>query len=192
MVRGQPVTSVDESTKPPNHTDIQKSRSPPQSNTNITPTTRGRSRAVVTSGITGRVEGRAIKITDSECGSMNVKGGEWRERVNASSTNVISRVERENPIRLCVCCGSFVVDRSMQQHSTKNDKINERRCRQLTCRSNLYAYGWKYQISRRMQRKRDKLMIEESQRVVVEKGTEMEWQDEVRRDVQADSPTKCT
>lgn len=26
---------------------------------------------------------------------MTVKGGEWKERVNASSTNVISRVERE-------------------------------------------------------------------------------------------------
>lgn len=52
---------------------------------------------------------------------MNVKGGEWKERVSASSTNVISRVEREI---------QFV--RAFAGRSCSNDNINERRYRQLT------------------------------------------------------------
>lgn len=199
MVRGQPVTrpespSPTTSNESTNHrtTEIPKGHDRHHGATPISgPPPRIRyggqcrevgqvelSRAVVTSGITGRVEGRAIKITDSECGSMNVKGGEWKERVNASSTNVISRVEREIQF-VCVFAG----------RSCSNDNINERRKhRQLTCPTNWHAS----QIPRRMQRKRDILVIEESQRRFVEKQTEIEWENEARRDEQPDSPTKYT
>lgn len=55
---------------------------------------------------------------------MNVKGGEWKERVNASSTNVISRVEREIQF-VCAFASrtSFVVGRLMQRRSARNDNI---------------------------------------------------------------------
>lgn len=80
-----------------------------------------------------------------------------------------------------------MVGQSMQQCSARNDNINERSYRQLTCPTNWHAY----QIPRRMQRKRDILLIEESKRVFVEKQTEIEWQNEARRDEHAHSPTEC-